>query len=525
MNVLALILGIIVALFPVAASAAPVTSAPPGVSTTMSSPSVNYVTPQMFGAACDASTDDHAALQRAEDAAYASKSAVAFIGPNFCRTTVALRPHPGVDHFCVSGMNLANTAVTNPCGILNQGGAWAYDMPTAPLGASISAPSWHDMAINSAKGGIRIGNLAQGKSQAVASYLRIQRVTFSATADAVQATVCFYCKIEQSWFTTPVRFYMSDYVTITNSSFQSQFSGNTDPEVILLGDSTYGNDNLVDHNFFECPPHSAASCLKSNVNGVSITNNGFECAPDLGIFSVIDLAAPTSQGGFSAEIHNNNISCLSSGARHWLSVENRQFLYRLDATGNWCSCMFGSANFHGNGGTPLYVPGTGILSQIYHSGNTNEAGFPYASYNNFPEAGGSSPGVLMSWSPGGSSYNAAPTGFGSSVEIFGGAYRQPAAANGNPLDFTQVPGKFVGVLDICFKARSANGAQVETLIALDGGRPVHTSAITLSGGPNPTWYCHKSGSYSAGAAVRLLNNDIRHNAEVDIYQVTISQVL
>jgi hypothetical protein len=111
------------------------------------------------------------------------------------------------------------------------------------------------------------------------------------------------------------------------------------------------------------------------------------------------------------------------------------------------------------------------------------------------------------------------------VEVGAGAYRQPAAAGGNPLDFTQPPDKFVGKLDICFKARTANEGQAETLIALDGGKPVHTAAITLNGGKSPTWYCHKGGSYSAGAAVRLLNNDTRHNADVDIYQVTISQAL
>ena len=143
-----------------AAGAAPVYSAPPGISTTLSSASINYVTPQMFGAVCDGATDDRAALQRAEDAAYASKSAVAFIGPNTCRTTVALKPHPGVDHFCFSGMNLANSATTNPCGILNQGAAWAYDMPTASFGASVAAPTWHDMTINSSGGGMRIGSLS-----------------------------------------------------------------------------------------------------------------------------------------------------------------------------------------------------------------------------------------------------------------------------------------------------------------------------------------------------------------------------
>ncbi|HWU56138.1 MAG TPA: hypothetical protein VN175_11600 [Rhizomicrobium sp.] len=527
MRIFVAILGAVATLFPADVLTAPAYSVPPGISTTLPSPAINYVTPQMFGAVCDGVADDHAALQRAEDAAYASKSAVAFIGPNTCRTTASLRPRPGVDHFCFSGMNLANSATTNACGILNQGGAWAYDMPTTASGVSVMAPTWHDMTINSSGGGIRIGNLSLGKSQAVASYLRIERVNFSATADAVQVTVCFYCKIEQSWFTTPVRFYMSDYVAITNSSFQSQFSGNADPEIILLGDSTYGNDNLVDHNFFECPARSKTSCLKSNVNSVTITNNGFECAPGIGLPSVIDLAAPTSQGGFSGEIHNNNISCDASSARHWLSVENSRFLYRLNATGNWCSCVFGGANFNGNGNgmTPLYVPQTAILSQIYHSGNSNEAGFPFSSFNNAPDAAGSSPGLLMSWAPGGTTYNVSAADYGSSVMVAAGAYRQPAAASGNPLNFTQAPGNFVGMLDICFKARSASSAQTETLVALDGGRPVHSAAITLTGGNNPTWYCHKGANYSAGAAVRLLNSDTRHNADVDIYQVTISQVL
>ena len=66
---------------------------------------------------------------------------------------------------------------------------------------------------------------------------------------------------------------------------------------------------------------------------------------------VIDLAAPTSLGGFSSEIRNNNISCDASAARYWLSVENSRFLYRLNATGNWCSCMFSPANFNGTGAT------------------------------------------------------------------------------------------------------------------------------------------------------------------------------
>lgn len=482
------------------------------------------LTPQMFGAKCDETTVDNTALQAMETAAGKAQGSVNFIGPKMCKATVALTPQPGVDHYCSIGMNGLDTGFTanHDCGVLEQGGLWAYDMPTnSGLGTVVQAPTWHDMQIDSAAGGIRVGNTTLGASQSVAQFLKIQRVNIGAAAgsQAVQATVCFYCEVDHDVSDGQVEFYMSDFAKVTNNSFQEQNNSDSNIPVLMLGDSTYSNGDVVDHNSIECISENVTACIKSNADDITITNNTIECTGSNSLPTVIDLSAPASEGGFSNKIDNNKIMCPSSDAVSWLTVENTQYLYSLSVTNNICAgCALGTPSFNGGNGMPQYVPSTTFLSQIFHSGNSNDSGFPFSSFTNIPAPQGQqTPGLLLALSPGGFPYTVDRTNAGATVMVNGGAW--VLASGSKELDWIGAVPTLTGTVDMCFLASSASSTSAPTFTALDNGSSLGTSNPTLT--TAKSWNCVSNVSVTTQAGEKIVS--AASGVSINIYEVIIRQ--
>jgi hypothetical protein len=490
------------------------------------------VTPQMFGAVCNRSTDDAVPIQNAENAASANGYALIFIGPTYCEISAAITPKPGVDHYCDTGMN--NTKSTGgassniPCGIEQEtANAWVYDMPTTSFtGSNVQAPTFHDMTIAGVGGGIRIGNPSAGTTgQGAALYFKVDRVNFNlqhANHYSIQASVCFYCQITNSAFFLPIYIWGGDLVNVSHNSFEPNYANDTQTVLSLIGSGTYGNEDIADHNYIGCP-NGGTICVQINAQSAELSYNEIECL-GTGLTSTIDIAAPNGQGGLSTDIVGNNVSCMGSQATHWLSVENTQYIYKMVVTNNWIggNGYFGNAIFNSGNGMPVRVPGGSFRSQIIHNGNSTENGFPWSSANNEPENGTLAAGSLMYWWPGGTSYNVDSSNYGANVYANNGAYLQPASSGGNELDFDQAQNAMTGSLDVCAKLWSSTPGQQENLISMDGGTAINTRTVTLTA--NPTWYCYKFGSYATGANVRLTNTDTTHGGVVNISAVAINQV-
>ena len=336
---------------------------------------------------------------------------------------------------------------------------------------------------------------------------------------AIQASVCFYCQITYSSFFLPIYIWASDLVQVSHNHIDPSYSLDTQTMLSFIGSAPYGNEDIADHNYIACPKNSASNCIQINVKSAELSYNEIECL-DTRTGSLIDLAAPGGEAGNSTDIVGNNVSCDAATAPHWLSVENTQYVYKLVAANNYCSCYFGNAIFNSGNGMPIRTSSM-HRSQLIHYGNATENGFPWSSANNEPENGTLAAGSLMYWWPGGTSYNVDTTNYGASVYANNGAYLQPAASGGNELDFDQAQNTMTGTLDVCAKIWSSTPGQQENMISMDGATAINTRTVTLTA--NPTWYCYKSGSYTTGANVRFTNTDTIHGGVVNISAVAINQ--
>lgn len=498
----------------------------------------SVISPLMFGAKCDNSTNDAVALQATEDAAAALHASIIYPAINqqglsrICRTLTTLVPRSGVDHFCQAGMNSGDSgAYVSPyqCGVTYNGvgTGWVWEMNNPNGIEQIQAPTWHDMYMTSTGGCIKLNDPAHGftddpTSQQFMLYPRADRVTCVANTIGLYCGKCFYGTFEDGVWSagsTPgvaVRFQGTDISTIRHNNFLSASSLPID----IIGVGTFGNNDVVSENFIACPTNDATGlgCIRTSARSTYILSNSIECSGSTAAMAgAIRIVSPA----LTTIIDNNTLSCTNTQVLGGLSVETDSPFIRF--TENIIlGTVYPSARF--NSGTGIALFPSSIQTQLVHYGNSNEGGFPFTSEPGFPEVGGQGAGTLFSTWPGNQTYNVNISGsaYAPSVRVKNGAYQLPAAGGGgNVLNFNAVPSAFIGTLDICIKASSPTAAQQVILVTNDGGAPVSSTTFNLTA--NPTWYCKKAVAYAAGATFAVVNSDVGHNGTVELYRGVITQ--
>lgn len=498
------------------------------------------ISPLAFGAKCDGVTDDAVALQATENAAGTLHVGIVYPSANnqgqslLCKTLSVLTPSPGVDHFCQMGMNSGDsgTFVSNGrCGVVYLGpgtGAAVWELNNANGTSGIQAPTWHDMYITSTTGCIKLNDPNNGftddnTSQNYMLYPRADRVVCAANGIGFYCAKCFYGTIRDGQWSggngiglPSIRFEGSDINVIEHNQLPQFTALNID----IIGRNTFGNGNVIKDNFLECSTGlSFIACIQTSGRSTYIKDNNIECQNVVthatGAIRIVSPALATY-------IDGNVLACTNpSGVNAGLSVEtDTPFVQFTNNT--IAGAAFPSANFNGNSSILLYP--SSIQTQLVHFGNTNEGGFPFTTYPNFPEADGSSPNLLFTTSPGAANYNVNIGGsaYAASVRISGGAYQLPAAGGGgNSLVFNSVPAAFKGTLNICIKASSTTASQQVKLVSSDGGTPIDTGTFTVTA--NPVWYCRNGLVFTTGATFAVVNDDTTHNGTVQLYRGTISQ--
>lgn len=486
------------------------------------------VSPVTFGAKCDYVTDDSKALQAAEKAAQESGSSIVYPAGNLCKTTVPIVPGIGVDHYCLTGMNYGDSkaGTSNRCGVFGAVGSnrFAFELEMPNGITAVQSPTWHDMYITSSGGCIRLNSPDHGftddsKSQQAIQYPRADRITCSANGIGIQWSKTFYGSITDGQFNAniSVEIQGSDIINVNHNNFL----GATDLNLKFVSRGTFGNANHAENNFIECPYADAhgIACVYSSARSFFFRGNSVECQ---GSYAKLPRAIQIDTGTLQAFIDNNVIDCGPNFASHGLEVDTN--LYLLNFSNNSSSgAPYASALWNKGSGARLYINPTN-LQQIWHSGNSNEGGFPFSSTNNYPETWGTAPGLLAAYQPGGATYNASPAYYGVRVTVLGGAYQLPAAGGGgNLLGFNEQSDSFTGPLDICVLASSPTIGQRLVVNYLDGGAQIHSNSFTLTA--KKAWYCYQGHMFAAGAAVQLANTDMQHNGVAAIYSVTIAQSL
>lgn len=485
---------------------------------------INYLTPQMFGAKCDGTTDDSTALQAAENAAAVSKTqaAVVYIGPNLCVTSVPLTPGAGVDHFCFLGQNYGDSGegVSNRCGLKALVGSsfYGYDLELPNGISSVQAPTFHDMYITGNGGCIRLNNPNNGftndnTSQEYMLFARFDRINCAATTIGVQCSKCISPQLRDGTWSggnIAIDFEGSDDVLIDHPFIL----GFTDLPVKFASHATFGNNDILTHAQINCPFADAngVACVYSSARNATIRDNYIECQ---GTFAVLPAAIVIDTGNFHTVVDHNTIDCGPSLASHGLVYTGDPYL--LSWTNNGSSGVpYGSALFNSGAGIQTYINSTN-LAQVFHFGNSNESGFPVSFLNNQPEwSGQQTPGLLAFYVPGSNSWNVNNTSYGSSVKTNFGAWDLPSGTK--ELDFN-TNGSVTGTVDVCFLLQTTSGSNSVTLTALDGSTSLGTATPTVTTGRS--WTCISNVTASTAATAKAVSAS--SGVDVFVFEVAIRQ--
>lgn len=489
--------------------------------------SAGNLSPVMFGAVCNNSADDHAALQSTENAAHNLGLAIAYPATNLCRTSVPITPGIGVDHFCPAGMNYgdSNSGVSKRCGVYGGVGSANYTFDLAlPRGiSSVQGPTFHDMYITSSGGCLRLNNPNNGftddaTSQDYMAFARVIRVDCSNNLIGFQMSKCINCEVRDS-MVNGTRIAI-DMEGDENAVVDHNFIGNTtDLPIKLASHNTFGNNDIVTNNQINCPSADAAgiACLYTSARSARIERNYMECQ---GSYAVLPQAVKVDAGTINADFENNVIDCGPHFASHGLTLAGVPYVFTW-RNNTSSGTPYASASFNGGTGIQYWHNQPYNVAQVYHSGNSNEGGFPFSSYNNFPEINTNAARNLAYYSPGSSTYIVGFSNYGASVLANGGAWQQPAAANGNMLDFNSTNDSWTGTLDICILAASRTAGQQVNLISRDGGAAINTTTFTLKNAP--AWYCYPGHAYGRAATASVTNTDTAHHGSVSLYALAIQQ--
>ena len=385
--------------------------------------------------------------------------------------------------------------------------------------ASVQAPTFHDMYITSVGGCVRLNNPNNGftndsSSQEYMTFPRFTNVTCSANTIGLQCSKCFTAKvIGGQWNATSITldFEGSDDVLIDGVFI----TGSTDLPVKFNTHSTFGNNDTLTHSQILCPNADAngIACVYTSARNANIVENYMECQ---GSFAVLPQAIEVDTNNLHTKIQSNTIDCSSSFASHGLVYNGDPYL--LDWSNNGSSGVpYPSALFNSGSGVQYWINPTNS-AQVFHHGNSNEGGFPFSSFNNFPEVQGQqTTGLLAAYTPGGTSINVNNTNYGATVLVSGGAFILPSGTQ--ELDFNQEAGLFTGTLDVCVLWNAVSGSPAPTMTVYDGASSEGTANPTLTSAL--VWSCVSNVAYSTGATAKIVSAS--SGGSVNIYEVTIRQ--
>lgn len=480
------------------------------------------LTVKQCGARCDGVSDDTTALQNAETVAQSVGSSLLFPSGGLCKTTSDLTAGAGVVHKCLLGMNAdsGGSFTSGSCGVDAQVGSghYAWKLQNANGTVGVKSPEWYDMYITSTGGGIQLNSIAGGftddnTTQAAMLYPVIRNVTISTNEIAVQCSKCFYGQFlggQWNGNTTTLDLEGSDLMTVGDGL---AFLGNTTLDINIQAHSTFGNGDVIRATQIECPFTGGTACVVDNGRSSHLHDLVFECQGTLMNQAILvgDASAPKNLAFW---IENNYIGCNSTFATNWLVVKN--------TTPPLLSVVTDNSDGGGGLGSSLWNNGSGVLqyvnathvAQIFHHGNGSEGGFPFSSLNNLPEAWGQqTPGLLISWTPGSTSYTVDHTNYGASVMVVGGAWQLPATSK--ELDFDVVPTSYTGTLDICMLS---SGSTAITLTGLDNGSSTGTAT---PGSTALQWTCVSNMAYATAATAKITSAG--SGATGNIFEVIIRQ--
>lgn len=478
----------------------------------------SVLSPKMFGAKCDGSTDDSTAMQNTENAAGASGYAIQYPSAT-CKFATGITMGIGVVH---TGVGQNNSVLDYT------GTGWAFKL-NLPNGTSqIVGPSFADLQIatpnvTSGGGAIQYNNPSNGFTNDSSSqeYLftpSVRRVLLGGPQTVgtfgIQCSKCFDASFNNNYiiaYGTAIDWEGSDVSEASSNAIYNPVT-----QAILANQhSSFGNQLLISHN--DIPNLTAGSGgvdLNINYRSAYIEYNHME--QDNG--STAASIALTCGTASNYDIHDNNVTLVSSVTPNWLTVSGTCLLLSIFNNNTNASAAPPPALFNSGSGA-LYWYSSTARQYIYAEGNIdNDAGIPYNSPNGnaiIPPAPLNISGTtLWNCTPNTSCVTAAD--YGTLLYVKNNAFVLPVlTTNPRNVDF-QGPTTLPGGVDVWVCGYGAVNGQVIT--ALDGNT-APTQALTTS---NACYEMFTNDSPSSSSII-LYNADNTRNGNAFITQVIVNK--